>query len=70
MKGTHEKIKLVLEITILFVLICFVYLFGEKFQPYLECPENKIYPWKEVEKVFKYLVKNTGSAQNSKWEVS
>lgn len=43
---------------------------GGEFQLYLECTKIKFIPWKEVEKVFKYLIKNTGSAQNSKAEVS
>lgn len=66
MKSTHKKIKLVFENTILFVLICFLYLFGRNFDPIWNVQKIKSIPEKEVKLVFKYLAKNTGSIQNSK----
>lgn len=68
-ESTHKKIKLVFEITTLLVLICSVFVWGwarGNFNPMWNVQKIKFIPWKEVEKVFKYLIKNTGSAQNSK----
>lgn len=65
MKSTPKKSKLDLENTSLFVLICFVYL-ERNFNLIWNVQKIKFIPWKEVEKVFKYLVRNTASTQNSK----
>lgn len=66
MKSTYKKIKLALENTTLVLLLCFIYLFGGNFNHIWEVQKIKFIPGKEVKQVLKYLVKNTGSPQNSK----